>query len=334
MRKIICKIFSMSGLFEVVLAADPYEARRLIKSYKPHVITLDIEMPKMDGITFLINLMRLNPLPVVMLSTLTEKGMEPTLVAMEQGAIDFIAKPAANSSDDGLQVFAAALIEKAKIAAQSYHIVKNSRSQKNVAVRRAEGQICKQNIIGKIIAIGSSTGGVEAINILLKNISRQLPPIIITQHLPASFSKKFAHRLNNNVDIEVRVAEQGCILMPGIVYIAGGAKHLKVVNRQGVFSCELEAGPRVNLHRPSVSVMFDSLAQIPASDVLLVLLTGMGKDGSNAMKRRFDQGATCIVQDEETSVVWGMAGSAVELEGVDKVLPITEIAASIEGHYQ
>ena len=333
MRRIIRKILTSNAHFEVKCAADPYAARQLIKSFSPHVLTLDIEMPKMDGVTFLRNLMKLNPLPVVMLSTLTNKGADATLIAMELGAIDFIGKPKADSTDLCLQLFAESLVEKVKIAAASFTIVKSNRTRSLAYVIPPKQTINANFIEGKLIAIGASTGGIEAIKYILTDLSTQLPPIIITQHLPEMFSKKFAERLNNSVNVNVKHAVQGELLSPGCVYIANAGLHLKVKAQRGQLICVLDDSPKVNQHRPSVDVMFESLLLLPAKQLLLILLTGMGKDGAFGMKKLADKGAYCIVQDRETSVVWGMPARAVDFNCVDKILPISEIAEQIEGHY-
>ncbi|NQZ33346.1 MAG: chemotaxis response regulator protein-glutamate methylesterase [Oceanospirillaceae bacterium] len=334
MRKILSKIFAATSLFSVQCAADPYEARQVIKQFEPDVITLDIEMPRMDGVTFLRNLMKLNPLPVVMLSTLTQKGAEATLIAMEMGAIDFIGKPKADSSNQGLEEFAESLTQKVKVAAASYQIIKNNRLRSLFREKPTKISIPPEKIKGKVIGIGASTGGVEAIKLLLTNLSTQLPPIVITQHLPKSFSKKFADRLNGYVTINVKEAAQGEELLPGCVYIAKSTQHLQIISKRGKYFCALDNGPKVNFHRPSVDVMFDSLSSIAPENLLLVLLTGMGKDGAVAMRNQADKGAFCIIQDQQTSVVWGMPGSAYALGCADKVLPLTDIGKHIENHYR
>lgn len=334
MRRILQKIFAESAKFKVKCASDPYEARQIIKQFQPDVITLDIEMPRMDGVTFLRNLMKLNPLPVVMLSTLTQKGAEANLLAMEIGAIDYIGKPKADSSNHGLEEFAESLTQKVKVAAASYSIIKNNRLRSVFRENPIKIPIALSSIKGKLIAIGASTGGVEAIKILLTNLSTQLPPIVITQHLPENFSKKFAARLNSSVDLKVKEATQGDVLLPGCVYIAAATEHLKIINKDGVYQCELDDGPKVNFHRPSVDVMFESLSNICAQNLLLVLLTGMGKDGAIGMRTQADKGAFCIVQNQQTSVVWGMLKCAYELGCADKVLPLSDIGKHIENHYR
>ena len=333
MRNLLSEIFSQAGIFEIRCAKDPYEARKIIKEFDPQVVTLDIEMPKMDGITFLSNLMKLHPLPVVMLSTLTGRGSEATLVALEIGAVDFIAKPTLAEQSVSFADFAKELQEKVLMAAGSYIAVRNKRH--NIVFENKTSVATRENpnMQGRIIAIGASTGGIEAIKLLLQSLPTWLPPIVITQHVPSFFSEKFAKRLDNCLDFNIKQAVQGDVLHSGCVYIAPGDYHLLVEKRHGEFVCVLNQDEKVNMHRPSVDVMFNSLLHINPNHVMLVLLTGMGKDGAQAMKTLVEQGACSIAQDEQTSIVWGMPGSAVALGCAKHVLPINEMSAEIQNYF-
>lgn len=313
--KVICQILnellSDSSEIEVVGSAEnPYEAREMIKALNPDVITLDIEMPKMDGITFLKNLMRLRPMPVVMISTLTQKGADITLEALAIGAINFIEKPTPNDIRVNPQGFKALLVEKVTEAASAnvkYVTQKSAEQPLNTEPKHT----FKPN---HIIAIGASTGGTEAITKVLMKMPVNCPPIIISQHIPEHFSQRFANRLNKYCPIKVKQAKQGATLLPGIAYVAPGNQHLKIVVTQNKYRCELVDSEKVNRHRPSVDVMFSSLVPF-AKQVQAVLLTGMGNDGANYLKELKDLGATTIIQSKRSSLIWGMPGSAARISG-------------------
>ena len=264
------------GIEVVAEAADPYEARELIKKYNPDVLTLDVEMPKMDGITFLKNLMKLRPMPVVMLSMLTTKGADITLEALEIGAVDFIAKPNVQKLVASIDSFSELLISKVKQAA----------AVEQKAFRHNQLLLQKQlSVISKfsgakrnnhIIAIGASTGGTEAIKSVLLPLPENAPPIVIAQHIPENFSTRFAQRLNEGCQVTVHEASHGQKIKPGNVYIAPGNLHLKVVCKGGSLFCTLDDSEEVNRHKPSVDVLFNSLVPL-ANNVQAILLTGMGK---------------------------------------------------------
>ncbi|EAR60753.1 protein-glutamate methylesterase/protein-glutamine glutaminase [Neptuniibacter caesariensis] len=330
-RSVLAEMLSAQPNIEVVGAAvDPYDARDKIKQLKPDVLTLDIEMPRMDGITFLKNLMKLNPMPVVMLSSLTHDGAEPTLQALELGAVDFIAKPAASESDDVLTKFQQDLVSKIEMAANSAPKLKFMRASATAEkVVQASSQIRNQN---QVVAIGSSTGGTEALHEILQELPENMPPIIVTQHIPASFSERFANRLCRHSQLKVGEAREGEVLRPGHVYIAPGDYHLKVEQNGHEYVCRITDGDPVNRHKPSVEVMFDSLLPLKMLKVTGVMLTGMGEDGAVAMKRMFDKGAHNIVQDEATSLVWGMPGAAVRVGAASEVLPLNKIAQRLVQH--
>lgn len=324
------EILSSDPQIEVVgTAHDPFIAREKIKQLNPDVLTLDVEMPKMDGVTFLRNLMRLRPMPVVMVSTLTDAGADITLQALELGAVDFISKPKLNVQEE-LQAYTVEIINKVKTAARARVRGKNLPSVKQKDLRRVGNKHFKTTDM--IIAIGASTGGTEA----LKDVLCQLPPttpgIVITQHIPVAFSKSFAERLNANSSMKVMQAEDGQQILPGHAYLAPGDRHLQVVRDGARFICKLLDTDPVNRHKPSVEVMFESVARNVGANSMSVLLTGMGVDGAEAMGLMQQLGAPTIAQDEASSVVWGMPGEAVKRGHADEVLPLNNIAERILYH--
>lgn len=334
-RKVLTGILKAANDIEVVgTAPDPYIARDKIKALNPDVLTLDVEMPKMDGISFLSNLMRLRPMPVVMISSLTEKGADITLQALELGAIDFISKPKLDLSE-GLQAYSDEILEKVRIAAKAN--VRTSFAPKLVinkkysadAIIKSKKSKKHFKTTEKIIAIGASTGGTEAIKQVLSTLPAHAPGIVITQHIPESFSKPFAERMDRSSALTVFEASDGQQILAGHVYIAPGDRHL-VIERSGArYICKLHDGPPVNRHRPSVDVMFRSISQNVGPNAIGVLLTGMGNDGAAGLKEMHNAGASTIIQDEKTSVVWGMPGEAYKIGAVDTVEPIDNISNRI-----
>lgn len=334
-RSILNEILSSDPDLDVVaMAADPYEARECIKKYHPDVITLDVEMPKMDGITFLRNLMRLRPMPVVMISTLTHQGAPLTLEALSIGAVDFIGKPVNKSGAvDGLEEYANEIVEKVKTAAranvQAFDAMKHRAVEKPIEKKPAVlNKDYKQSVV---LAIGASTGGTEAIKEVLIDMPANSPPIVITQHIPAGFSTSYAERLNRLSQITVKEAKTGDQLMTGVAYLAPGSHHLMFKkDAKGHIVCVLSEKDPVNRHRPSVEVMYDSLLEhVRPSHMAYALLTGMGADGAKALKRARDEGVYTIAQNEQTSVVWGMPGAAVKLDAADDILPLNKVAAAM-----
>jgi two-component system, chemotaxis family, protein-glutamate methylesterase/glutaminase len=336
MRQMLTEILSSDAQFEVVgSASDPYIAREKIKRLNPDVLTLDVEMPRMDGVTFLRNLMRLRPMPVVMVSSLTERGAEVTLEALEIGATDFVTKPKLDLAHSFNQ-YAEEVLAKVKCAArskvQAYTGQPTAKpgepterhSADAVLIRRDTSRYLKTT--DKILAIGASTGGTEAIKELLIRLPASTPGTVITQHIPELFSGAFAKRMNSVSAMTVQEAQDGVQILPGHAYIAPGNRHL-IVERNGArYVCRLHDGPPVNRHRPSVDVLFRSVAQNVGINAVGVILTGMGNDGAAGMKEMHDAGIKTIAQDEKTSVVWGMPGEAVKHGGVDKILPLLTIA--------
>ena len=331
-RALLKEVLESDGRIEVCgVATDPYEARDLIKQLDPDVLTLDIEMPKMNGIAFLKNLMRLRPLPVVMISTLTQEGAPATLEALELGAVDFVPKPK-NEGADSLARYRDDICE--KVVAASKANVRQFASAGNAPVRtpqRIVNTFCRPNYI---CAIGASTGGTEAIKEVVSKMPENCPPIVATQHIPEAFSGSFARRLDSISAPKVYEAEHNQIIEPGNVYIAPGHSHLRVKKSNGRYLCKLDQGDLVNRHRPAVEVLFDSVVEATGANCSGILLTGMGADGAVALKRMRDAGVFTVAQDEATSVVWGMPGAAVHLDAAEKVLGLDKIARAILQNYQ
>jgi len=333
-RQMLTEILNADPRLEVIgTASDPLIARDKIKKLHPDVLTLDVEMPKMDGITFLSNLMRLHPMPVIMVSSLTEKGADITLQALEIGAIDFVAKPKLDVKQ-GLQNYATEICDKVASAAKA-RILDSWPTATPASINAIEKHSTdavlgkstprKLKTTEKIIAIGASTGGTEAIKEVLLRMPADSPGTVITQHIPAAFSGPFATRMDKNCAMTVYEASDGQQILPGHVYIAPGDQHL-IVERSGArYICRLNNGPAVNRHRPSVNVMFRSVAQNVGANSIGVILTGMGDDGAEGLKEMHDNGAHTIAQDEKTSVVWGMPGEAVKHGGVDEVVPLHNV---------
>ncbi len=332
-RKLLTEIINADPQLEVVgTAEDPYFARDKIKQLRPDVLTLDIEMPRMDGITFLRNLMRLHPMPVIMISTLTEAGADVTLEALEIGAVDFVSKPKVDVSAS-LQAYADEIVSKIKMASVArVRPYTEKVAPQDVSEKYSADVILKKSSAAnylktteKIIALGASTGGTEAIKEVLIRMPPDAPGMVISQHIPAAFSEPFARRMNRCSAVTVYHAQDGQEILPGCVYIAPGSHHLLVERSGARYICRLNDGPPVNRHRPSVDVMFRSVVQSAGPNAVAVMLTGMGADGAEGMKEMHDAGSPTIAQDENTSVVWGMPGAAVKLGAVDHILPIDKI---------
>jgi len=337
-RQMLADMLQTDPMLEVIgTASDPYIAREKIKSLNPDVLTLDVEMPRMDGLTFLRNLMRLRPMPVVMVSSLTAQGADVTLQALELGAIDFVTKPKVDLAHS-LQDYTTDIIAKIKIASTArVRAPERPMGQLlNVPPKYTTDAIVPQRQSGShfkttecIIALGASTGGTEAIKEVLIYLPAGAPGMVITQHIPEAFSGPFARRMDSISAMTVCEAQDGQHILPGHVYIAPGNRHLLVVRDGARYVCRLHNGSPVNRHRPSVDVLFRSVAQHVGPNAVGVLLTGMGDDGARGLKEMHAAGAYTLAQDEKTSVVWGMPGQAVKLGGVDEVLPLGEIATAI-----
>jgi len=329
-REIVKECLAGDEQIEVVgEAEDPFVARELIKELAPDVLTLDVEMPKMDGITFLANLMRLRPMPVIMLSTLTTKGADITLEALELGAIDFIAKPSFEHLIAHKDSFKSTLIYKIKqciLIDQKNYQLTNAIKSVNTGVKiHAFTGVKRKN---HLVAIGASTGGTEALKGLVATLPENSPPVVIVQHIPETFSLRFAERMNEKSVVTVQEAQHGQKIKLGNVYVAPGDQHLKVIAKGGSLFCALEDSERVNRHKPAVDVLFDSLQEI-AGNVQAVLLTGMGNDGAQGMLNLKELGARTVIQDKATSLVWGMPGSAHKLNAHTCEVSLNKIAKVI-----
>ena len=320
MRGLITARLRLDSDIDVVgTACDPIEARNVIKAQNPDVITLDIEMPQMDGLSFLEKIMRLRPTPVIMISTLTEKGAAISVEALQLGAFDCVCKPTGAPGEIGFTELPGLV----KAAALSKPRALNSAPQKREAISS------KFSPNSNLVAIGSSTGGVEALVDVLGRFPENCPPTVITQHMPKSFTSSFANRLDRICAPTVREAEDGAPLVAGNIYLApGGEQHLKVTNKP-VLSCSLVDGGRVSGHCPSVDVLFDSVAEIYGRKAVGVILTGMGRDGAKGLLNLKNMGARTIGQDEHSSVVFGMPRAAYELGGVERQLPLAQIANTV-----
>jgi len=318
MRSLIATVLQRDPEIEVVgEAGDPLEAREAIKRLNPDVITLDVEMPNMNGIDFLEKIMRLRPMPVVMVSTLTVRGAEATMEALELGAIDCVAKP----STGGLEGFSD-LPFKVKAAAKAK--VRPLRESSATAPAPLD-----HTPDGRLIAIGSSTGGVEALITVLSRFPANCPPTVITQHMPATFTRSFSERLDRLCAPKVAEAHDGAVLENGRIYIApGGEKHLEI-GGSGTLRCRLSEGPAVNGHRPSVGVLFRSVAKAAGPRAIGAILTGMGRDGAEGLLAMRRAGARTFGQDEASSVVYGMPKAAFEIGAVERQAPLDRIAAEL-----
>jgi two-component system chemotaxis response regulator CheB len=320
MRSLISAVLRRDPEISVVgQAGDPLEAREAIKQLNPDVITLDVEMPNMNGLAFLEKIMRLRPMPVVMVSTLTQVGADVSLAALELGAIDCVGKPSAGVPAE--QAFAG-LAAKVKAAARARVRPGSDRTPSHAA-----GGDFKPD--GRVVAIGSSTGGVEALLSVLSAFPANCPPTVITQHMPGTFTRSFAERLNRTCAAHVEEATEGAQLRVGQIYLApGGDNHLQVAG-SAQLRCRLVPEAAVNGHRPSVDVLFDSVARVAGKSAVGVILTGMGRDGANGLLSMRNAGAATIGQNEQTSVVYGMPRVAFEIGAVERQLPLERIGAEV-----
>ncbi|WP_018151349.1 protein-glutamate methylesterase/protein-glutamine glutaminase [Leeia oryzae] len=329
-RSLLTEIINRAPDLTVVgTAADPYAAREVIRNTNPDVITLDIEMPKMDGLDFLEKLMRLRPMPVLMISTLTERSSDVTLKALELGAIDFIAKPKIDIVN-GMEAFADEIQEKIRAAARAS--VKSrvvDVSPKLTADSILPSVRTKMFSTEKLILVGASTGGTEALREFLMPMPPDTPAILVTQHMPEMFTKSFAARLNSLCKIEVKEAEHGERVMPGHAYIAPGHSHMLLSRSGSNYVIELNQGPPVNRHRPSVDVLFRSGANVAGPNIIGVILTGMGKDGAQGMLEMKQAGAYNLAQDEASCVVFGMPKEAIALGGADEIVPLSKMSERV-----
>jgi two-component system, chemotaxis family, protein-glutamate methylesterase/glutaminase len=333
-RSLLTEIINRQPDMECVGAAsDPFVAREMIRNTNPDVITLDVEMPRMDGIDFLGKLMRLRPTPVVMVSTLTERGAEVTLRALELGAVDFVAKPKIGVAD-GLRLLAEDIADKVRIASKAHlrrlgaalAAAPTVPGALDGATARPVPQTIGRLSTEKIVFIGASTGGTEATKEVLTHLPPDAPAVVITQHMPAGFTKSYAARLDGLCRIRVAEARDGERILPGHAYIAPGGQHLSVERSGANYVARVQAGNPVNRHMPSVEVLFESAARAVGPNALGIMLTGMGADGAKAMRAMRDAGSYNLVQDEASCVVFGMPREAIGHGAANEVLPLTQIA--------
>jgi two-component system chemotaxis response regulator CheB len=334
-RSLLADIINRQKDMECVgTANDPLVAREMIRELNPDVLTLDVEMPKMDGIDFLGRLMRLRPMPVVMISTLTERGADVTMKALELGAVDFVAKPRIGVAD-GIKELAMQIVDKVRIASTAH--IKRASTPASAAPGAAGAPAAARPTntpLGrlsteKLICIGASTGGTEAIREVLVQMPADAPGIVITQHMPPGFTTSFAARLNGLCQITVKEAVHGERILPGHAYIAPGGKQFRVDRSGANYVAVVEDGEPVNRHKPSVEVLFKSAAAVVGRNAYGIMLTGMGNDGAKAMREMKDAGSYNYVQDEASCIVFGMPREAILHGAADEVLPLTAIAPAL-----
>ncbi|PHM40302.1 chemotaxis-specific methylesterase CheB [Xenorhabdus mauleonii] len=324
MRQIMREIINSHPDMEVVdCAPDPFVARDLIKKHNPQVLTLDVEMPRMDGIDFLEKLMRLRPMPVVMVSSLTGKGSEITLKALELGAVDFVTKPQLGIRD-GMLAYSELIAEKIRAAAQAK--ISTIKADSGVSAPLNFKPLLSSE---KLIAVGASTGGTEAIKNLLQPLPVTSPALLITQHMPPGFTRSFAERLNKLSQITVKEAEDGERVLPGHAYIAPGDRHMELCRSGANYQIMITDTLPVNRHRPSVDVLFRSVARYAGRNAVGVILTGMGSDGAAGLLEMKQAGAYTLAQDEASCVVFGMPRAAIQLGAVDDVMDLQKISKAM-----
>ena len=331
-RSLLAQIINRQSDMECIgTANDPLIAREMIRELNPDVITLAVEMPRMDGIDFLGRLMRLRPMPVLMISTLTERGAEVTLKALELGAVDFVAKPRVGLSS-GLSELAGQIVDKIRVAAAAH--VRRLQREPATAATTAQVSSPSSGLLGrlsteKLIFIGASTGGTEAIKEVLVHMPADSPAIVITQHMPPGFTTSFAARLNGLCQITVKEAINGERILPGHAYIAPGGTQFHISRSGANYVAVVDDSPPVNRHKPSVEVLFKSAAAVAGRNAFGIMLTGMGNDGAAAMREMKDAGAYNYVQDEASCIVFGMPREAIAHGAADEVLPLTQIAPAL-----
>lgn len=338
-RQVLAALLGKDPGIEVIASApDPIFAMEKMNAQWPDVIVLDIEMPRMDGITFLKKIMSIRPTPVVICSTLTEKGAATSMQAMAAGAVAIVTKPKAGLKNF-LELDEGDIVDAVKAAAASNmrRVKAMSMAPLGLAPKLTIDQAMPHSATSamsittdKLIAIGTSTGGTQALELVLKELSRTVPGIVIVQHMPEKFTEAFADRLNNICAMEVLEAKNGDRVIPGRALVAPGGKHMQVKRSGAQYHVEISDGPPVNRHRPSVDVLFRSVAKCAGRNALGIIMTGMGDDGALGMRDMHDAGAETIAQDEKSCVVYGMPKEAVKLGAVDKTVPLSTIAGLIE----
>lgn len=323
-RQMLSSMLSSDPGIEVVGAApDPLTARQMIKQLNPDVLTLDIEMPKMDGIEFLEKIIALRPMPVVMISSLTQEGADVALKALEIGAVDYIGKPTSDVRV-GLEQKRIEIVSKVKTAAKAKVFAKKSPA----TLGQSTVAYSNYTTTEQIICIGASTGGVEALREIITALPPNSPAVLVTQHMPGTFTTSFADRLNKISKVTVLEASQNQRVLPGHVYIAPGDHHLELARSGANYICHLHDGPPVSGHRPSVNVLFESAAKVAGKNTVGVILTGMGRDGAEGLLSMRQAGAVTIGQDEASCIVYGMPRAAFELGAVEKQYPLSSIVGA------
>lgn len=334
-RRILADILASDSAIEVMgMASDPYMAAQIMKEHAPDVITLDIEMPRMDGITFLQKIMNQHPIPVVICSSVAANGSENALRAMEYGAVEIIEKPRMGTQqflkESGIRIcdtVKAAARAKVKPVRARFRVVEKKLSADAVIAKAATTRVIQTT--EKIVIVGASTGGTEALRIFLEALPQDCPGIVIVQHMPENFTRAFSERLNRICRVEVKEAADGDSVIRGRALIAPGNRHLLLKRSGARYYVEVKEGPLVCRHRPSVDVLFRSAARYAGANVVGVIMTGMGDDGAKGMLEMKETGAYTIAQDEATSVVFGMPQEAIKLGGVDRVYPLERIAGAV-----
>ena len=327
MRQLLKEILSSDPSIEVVATAvDPIQAREKILRLQPDVLTLDVEMPHMDGLTFLEKLMRAHPMPVVMISSLTERGCETTLRALELGAVGYVSKPRVDVADGTVQL-AGEIVEKVKAAASAKVLRLHRPTSTGLQLSLATQARLKST--QQVIALGASTGGTEALREVLEPLPPDSPGIVIVQHMPEKFTRSFAERLDSLCRVRVKEAEDGDRILPGHALLAPGNYHLEVFRNGAEYRVRVFSSDRVNRHRPSVDVLFRSCARQLGANAVGVILTGMGADGARGLLEMRQAGARTIAQDEASCVIFGMPKEAIALGGAEEVRPLSQIPSCV-----
>ena len=329
-RETLIQILNQDPDIEVSDSAfDPYDAVKKIAENLPDVITLDIEIPRMDGLTFLGKLMKQHPIPVVIISSMTGEGSEIGMRALELGACEIINKPKLSASEQ-LEEYSIRITDAVKAAALTGRTKIKPRRTKPVQgallnVKPSNSDLGSHPYSEKVILIGASTGGTEVISKILKNLRNDLPGILVVQHMPGEFTGAYANRLNNECKLNVKEAENDDIIQHGCVYIANGYNHLYLVKENGLFKCKLEKGQLVNRHRPSVDVLFYSASKYPGKNIIAVIMTGMGADGAKGLLELYESGAMTFAQDEKSSAIFGMPKEAIKLNAAKMIVNPDEL---------
>jgi len=333
-RTVLTEILNGAGDIEVIgTAPDPLFAKNKLTSLQPDVITLDVEMPRMDGLTFLEELMHTNPVPVLMVSSLTQRACDTTLRALELGAIDYVTKPSIEITQ-GVEALANEIIAKVRIAAKARMRFAARGSLPATAAAPAGPKASaldtsRMATTDKLIAIGASTGGTQAITEVITQLPASIPGIVVVQHMPPVFTKSYAERLNTMSRVNVKEAEHGDRILRGTAFIAPGGRHMSIRRDGAMYYLELSDGPPVNYVKPAVDVLFRSVARFAGRNAVGVILTGMGEDGARGLKEMREHGALTLAQDEASCIVFGMPKRAIEMDAVDRVLPLSQIPRHI-----